>query len=159
MSNEPVWDNEKGELRILGQRHTAIDVQALCNHLDALTGPKVSEVIMHSLEFHLGKSDAARHKAANPNDTLTKLVAYLAKSDRLSGLGITNVTLPDTPLTSPITIEISNPSVKGTTGAAKSFLFSWWAGAMSSLLDREMDARDVLYDEDNNVMKCKLTTR
>ena len=139
MSEEAVWDKENGELRILGQRHTAIDAQTLCNYLDSLTGAQVAEVIMRNLEFRLGKLDAARLKGERPQATLQELVDHLARTDRFSGLGITTVSLPESSQAS-IEIEIGNPSVKGTAGAAKAFAFSWWAGALTALLDSEMEA-------------------
>ncbi len=158
MSEDAVWDTAKGELRILGQRHTAIDAQTLCDHLDSLVGVQVAEVIMHNLEFHLGKSDAARLRAGRPQATITELVENLVKSDRLSGTGITKVTLPENP-ENPILIEVSNPSVKRTTGAAKSFLFSWWAGTLTALIDREFDVKYVAYDEEKNLLKCQIVRR
>jgi hypothetical protein len=56
-------------------------------------------------------------------------------------------------------VQISNPSVKGTVGAAKAFLFSWWCGALSVLLNRELEIEDVTCDEGENVMKCKIVSR
>ena len=113
---------------------------------------------MHNLEFRLGKLDAAKLRAEKPQATLRELVEHLARTDRLSGLGVTNLTLPENPQ-SPIEIKISNPSVKGAIGAAKGFVFSWWAGALTALLDKEMDAKDVRYDEEKNVMRCQIVPR
>lgn len=155
---ETVWDTERGELRILGQRHVAIDAQTFCSHLDSLVGMQVSEVIVNNLEFRLGKRDATRLRTEKAQATLSELVEHLAKTDRLSGLGITNVRLPENSQ-SPIEIEIANPSVKGTTGAAKALAFSWWAGALSALLGKEMDVKNVLYDERRNVMKSQIGAR
>ncbi len=55
----PVWDREKGELRILGRRQTAFDAQALCEYLDSLVGVQVGEVIMSNLESRSGKQDGS----------------------------------------------------------------------------------------------------
>lgn len=151
MSEDTVWDTEKGELRILGQRHIAIDAQTLCSHLDSLVGTQVAEVIMHNLEFRLGKLDAARLKASKPHAPLPELIEQLTKSDRLSGAGVTQVTLPDAP-EDLIRCEVSNPGVKGVAGAAKSFIFSWWAGALTALYDKEWDVKNVAYDERRNVL-------
>ena len=158
MSEETVWDKEKGIIHILGQRHTAIDVQTLCNHLDSLVGAEVAEVITHNLEFRLGKLDAARLRAGKPQANLTELVEHLMKSERLSGVGRTKVTLPEDQ-ENPILIEVSDPSVKGTTGAAKTFLFSWWTGVLTALLDKEFDVKYVAYDEENNLLKCQIAKR
>src|SRR5208337_667484 len=115
--------SEKGELRILGIRLIAIDAQTLCNHLDSLVGVKVGEVIMHNLEFRLGKLDAARLKAEKPGATLNDLIEHLRMTDRLTGVGMTTVSLPEN-FSEPVEVEVANPSVKGTEGAAKSLIFS-----------------------------------
>jgi len=159
LSEETFWDTEKGVLRIGGQRHTAIDAQTLCDHLDTLVGSKVAEVIMHNLEFRLGKLDATRFRNEKPQATLQELVEYLAKTARLSGLGITNVTLLENEKSDPVQIEIANPSVKGSAGAAKAFGFSWWAGVMTTLLDKQMEPHDIFYDREKDVIRCRLVAR
>ena len=158
MSESPVWDAEKGELRILGKRHTAIDAQTLCSYLDSLVGVQVAEVIMHNLEFRLGKLDAAKLKTEKPQASLPELVEHLTKSDRLSGIGITKVTLSKAPQY-PIEIEVTNPSVKEVTGAAKAFLFGWWAGALTALFDKEFDVKSVVYDEPRDLLKGQIAAR
>jgi hypothetical protein len=150
--------SEKGELRILGMRLTAIDAQSLCNHLDSLVGVKVGEVIMHNLEFRLGKLDAARLRAEKPGAILNDLVEHLRKTDQLTGVGMTTVKLPDNP-GGEVEVEVANPSVKGAMGAAKSFIFSYWAGALTALLDKEFDMKDVEYDNEKDQMKCLITPR
>lgn len=148
--------SEKGELRILGMRLTAIDAQSMCNHLDSLVGVKVGEVIMHNLEFRLGKLDAARLKAEKPGATLNDLIEHLRMTDRLTGVGMTTVRLPENP-GGPVEVEVANPSVKATEGAAKSFIFSYWAGALSALLGKEFDMKNVIYDIEKDLMKCLIT--
>lgn len=150
--------SEKAELRILGMRLTAIDAQSLCNHLDSLVGVKVGEVIMHNLEFRLGKLDAARLRAEKPGATLNDLVEHLRRTDQLTGVGMTTVKLPDNP-GEQVEVEVANPSVKGTEGAAKSFIFSYWAGALTALLDKEFDMQNVVYDNEKDRMKCLITRR
>lgn len=158
MSEDAVWDTEKGELRILGKRHTAIDAQTLCSHLDSLVGVQVAEVIMHNLEFRLGKLDAARLRTEKTRASLPELVEHLAKSDRLSGVGITKVTLSKNPQDR-IQIEVTNPSVKAITGAAKAFLFGWWAGALTTLFDKEFDVKSVVYDESRDLLEGQIAPR
>ena len=150
--------SENGELRILGMRLTAIDAQSLCNHLDSLVGTKVGEVIMHNLEFRLGKLDAARLRAERPGTKVNDLVEHLVRTDRLTGVGVTSVRFPETP-SQPVNVEVANPSVKGTEGAAKSFIFSYWAGALTALLDKEFDVKNAVYDTEKNLMKCLITPR
>jgi hypothetical protein len=156
MSGDAV--SERGELRILGMRLTAIDAQSLCNHLDSLVGVKVGEVIMHNLEFRLGKLDAARLRAEKPGATLNDLVEHLRRTDQLTGVGMTTVKLPDNP-GDHVEVEVANPSVKGTMGAAKSFIFSYWAGALTALLDKEFDMQNVVYDNEKDLMKCLISPR
>ena len=158
MSENPVWDVEKGELRILGQRHTAIDAQTLCSFLDSLVGVQVAEVIMHNLEFRLGKLDAARVRAENTHAPLNELVEHFVKVDCLTGVGVTKVILP-VGAESPVYIEIVNPSVKGTVGAAKAFLFAWWAGALTTLYDKEFDVKSVVYDVGKNTLTGQVVLR
>ncbi len=145
-------------MRFLGKRHTAIDAQTLCNHLDSLVGIQVAQVIMHNLEFRLGKLDAAKVKVEQPRATLDQLIEHLNKMERLSGIGVTKVALPEKPQ-APIQIEVTNPSVIGTAGAAKSFVFSWWAGALTALLGKEFDVKDAVYHEEKNLLKGQIEAR
>jgi hypothetical protein len=158
MEHEVVSDPKRGELRIWGRRVMAVNAQELCNHLDTLVGLQVSEVIMHNLELRAGKLDAAKVRAEHPERTLRELVDHFVRDDGLSGLGITKVTLSEN-ANRPIEIEIANPSVKGTGGAAKAFAFSWWAGVFTALLDREMDVANFVYYADRDVMRCQMVPR
>jgi len=158
LSDDSVWEKEKGELRILGKRCTAIDVQSLCEYLNSLVGIQVAEVIMHNLEFRLGKLDAATLKANKPQANVNELMEELVKSDQLSGLGITKAKFNESADIS-ADIEVANPSVKGSAGAAKSFVFSYWAGAITALLDKEFDVKNVIYDQDRNIMKGSIVQR
>lgn len=153
-----VLDRTKAEFRLFGQRHAAVNAQALCNHLDSLVGPVVGEVIMNNLESRLGKEDAAKLLEANPKATIDELVKKLVEADLITGMGITKTTLPKDPHT-PIRVEIWNPIVRGNKGAAKSFLFSYWCGALTSILRRELEVKSVDYDEKAKVMKCEILPR
>jgi len=150
--------SEKGELRILGMRLTAIDAQSLCDHLNSLVGVKVSEVIMHNLEFRLGKLDATRLRTERPGATLNDLIEHLRTVDQLTGVGITTVRSPSN-RSEPVEVEVANPSVKGTEGAGKAFIFSYWAGALTALLDKELDMKNVVYDKEKDIMRCLITPR
>jgi hypothetical protein len=154
----PVWDREKGELRIVGRRNTAIDAQALCEYLDSLVGSQVAEVIMNNLESRSGKQDADWVRKEKPELAAKELIKFGEEWDRLAGVGATQVTLPEDE-TKPIVVEISNPSVKGDQGAAKAFLFSWWVGMISSLLGKNFEYKGVLYDREKNTMKCEIVPR
>jgi hypothetical protein len=153
-----VWDEKRGEIRILGHRHVAIDVEALCEHLDQLVGAMVAEVMMNQHEFHLGKENATRLRMANPQAAITEIVDMVAEADRLSGVGVTKVTMPQDAL-GPIEVEVSNPCVRKTTGTAKSILFSYWSGILSSLLSRKIVVGNVVYDADRNILKCTLVAK
>jgi hypothetical protein len=158
MTNDLIWDKEKGELRILGRRQTAMTPEILCNHLDSLVGVKVAEVIMHNLEYRSGKHETEMFCRDKPQATLSEMIDLLIQYDSVSGIGITKVTLPKNE-EDRIIVQISNPSVKGTIGAAKAFLFSWWCGALTTLLNRNLEIEDVTYDEEENVMRCKIVSR
>lgn len=158
MTDEMVLDRAKAELHLFGRRHAAIDPQSLCSHLDALVGTVVGEVMINSLETRLGREDGEWMRKAHPGASIRELVDELTEGDRVSGMGITKVALSDDPK-DPIRIEIWNPVVKGEKGAAKSFLFSWWCGALTAILGRELEVKSVQYDEKANTMRCEITPR
>ncbi len=158
MSEDVVWDRAKGELRILGRRHMAISPGDLCNYLDSLVGAQVAEVIINNLEFRAGKDEAALFRRERPQATVSEIIDLFIKYDSMTGVGITKVTLPENQQ-GPIVVETSNPCVKGTVGAAKALLFSWWCGALSAALGRELEARNVTYDEVKNLMRCEIVPR
>lgn len=134
-----------------------VDVQSLCDHLDTLVGVVVAEVIMSNLETRCGKEDGAKLRAANPKASVDELVKMLAELDLVTGMGITKTEVKETG--DIIRIEVWNPVVRGEKGAGKSFLFSWWCGALSSILGKELEVRSVQYDEKANIMKCEISPR
>jgi len=113
---------------------------------------------MNNLEFRLGTEDAERLRQALPGATIEELVGKLEEVDLISGMGITKTKISNDQGV-PITVEIWNPVARGNKGAAKSFLFSWWCGALTTILDREMEMRNVEYDEKANLMKCEIFRR
>lgn len=153
-----VLDKTKAELRLLGRRQAAVDAQALCDHLDSLVGSVVGEVIMNNLELWLGREDAARLREAFPRASINELVDKLVEVDLVSGMGMTKTTLNKDP-NAPITVEIWNPVARGNKGAAKSFLFSWWCGALTSIFGHELEVKSVDYDEKANLMRCEIVRR
>ena len=155
MSEDVVWDKAKGELRILGQRHVAIDIQGFCEHLDLIVGPMVAEVIMNQREFRQGKEDAASIRQEKPEAAIQELLDLFANAEPLSGIGVVKVNPPKT-APGPVDLEISNPCLKRTTGAAKSFLFSYWCGIFSELFGKEFKIDQITYDEKENSMKCRI---
>jgi hypothetical protein len=158
LSDELLWDKEKGELRILGRRQMAITPQDLCDHLDSLVGVRVSEVIINNLEFRAGKQETELLRKERASLSVKEIIDVLIRYDCLTGVGITKVTLPDGK-DWPIGLEILNPCVKGTTGAAKSLLLSWWCGSLSALLGEDFEAKNVAFDEKSNAMKCEIVPR
>ena len=155
MSEDVVWDKAKGELRILNQRHVAIDIQGFCEHLDLIVGPMVAEVIMNQREFRQGKEDAASIRQEKPEAAIQELLDMFANAEPLSGIGVVKVNPPKT-APGPVDLEISNPCLKRTTGAAKSFLFSYWCGIFSELFGKEFKIDQITYDEKENSMKCRI---
>jgi len=158
LSEDVVWDKVKGELRILGQRHVAVDIQGFCEHLNLIVGPMVAEVVMNQHEFRQGKDDAASIRQEKPEAAIQELLDSFANAEALSGIGVVKVTIPEAS-PGPIDVEISNPCVKRTTGAAKSFLFSYWCGLFTQLLGKEFKINEVAYDENKNLMKCRIIPR
>ena len=158
MSDDVVWDKAKGELRILGQRHAVVDIQGLCEHLDLIVGPMVAEVVMNQHMFRQGKEDAASIRQRKPEAAIRELLDSFANAEALSGAGVVKVRIPEASL-GPIDVEILNPCVKRTTGAAKSFLFSYWCGLFTQLLGKEFKIDQVAYDENKNLMKCRIIPR
>jgi len=158
VTDEMVLDRAKAELHLFGRRHAAIDPQSLCSHLDLLVGQVVGEVMINSLETRLGREDGEWMRNAHPNASARELVDMLIHGDLVSGMGITRAALPDDSK-DPIRVEIWNPIVKGEKGAAKSFLFSWWCGALMAILGRELEVRTVQYDEQANTIRCEIAPR
>jgi hypothetical protein len=149
---------EKGELRILGRRHIAIGAEALCRHLESCVGRKVAEVIMNNHGVRLGKEEAEYVRAKNPQATVQQILDILLQSDRMSGFGMTKITLPVNN-SDPVNVEVENPAITGTEGAAKMLAFSYWAGALSLLLGREFEIGDATYDQVSSQLKGQLIVR
>jgi len=150
-----VHDTMKCELRIFGQRHVAVDVQALCDHLDMLVGTAVAEVIVNQHEFRLGKEDAARIRQERPQASLRELVDSLIRAECLSGVGMVKVRIPENSV-GPVDLDISNPCVKRTAGPYRSIVFSYWCGVFTCLLGKEFKAEYVAYDRDRDLLKCRM---
>jgi hypothetical protein len=135
-----------------------MNIDALCNHLDVLVGTKVAEVIVRKLELQEGMEEAELFFREHPNAKVEDFTNYLTKYDALTGVGLTSVNISSNPKLQ-ITIEISKPYVKKTEGSLKSLIFSWWCGALSSALKRELDIESTTYDATKDVLKCTLGHR
>jgi hypothetical protein len=156
MVDDVVLDRAKGELRILGERNMALNVEALCRHLDGLVGQSVAEVIIRNHEFRLGKEDAERRGKETANSSTEEIIEYFKENDVLSGAGVTKCTVqPD----KTVLVEISNPCVKETTGAAKSLLFGYWSGVLSQLFGKEYDTTQVHFNESKDIMSALIAPR
>jgi hypothetical protein len=158
LSERLTLDEVRGEVSVLGQRHAVVDMRALLNHLDILVGSQVAEVIVRSLEMKLGKEDAIRIHQENPKASIAENIKRLIESDRYSGFGLTNVVLTNDK-SGRIPVEVLNPYLRGTVGAARVFHIAWWAGVVSGLLNREFEIEDVVFDETKNLIKCDLVPR
>lgn len=151
-----VWDRAKGELQIVGKRHVALDAEALCRHLDDLVGMPVAEVIVRNHEVRLGKEDAERHRKEKPDASVEEIIATVRESDLLSGIGLTKFTVQGD---QSVLVEISNPCVNETAGAAKSLLFGYYSGVFSFLFGKEYDEVDVKFNKSSNVLSARLVPR
>jgi hypothetical protein len=158
LSDKVDCDETKGELKLGGRRYILMSMDALCNHLDLLVGTKVAEVIMRKLELQEATEEAERFFQEHANAKVEDFINYLIKYDALSGVGLPSVNISSNP-NAPITIEISNPYTKKTEGSMKSLLFSWWCGALSSALKRELDIWSTTYDATKDILKCTLVYR
>ena len=158
MSEKPVSDKAKGELHIAGQRRVAIDMQSLCDHLDLIVGANVAEVIMNQHQLRQGRNDAARIRQGRSEATIQQIVELITDAESLSGVGVVKVIAPETSQ-GYVDLEISNPCVKRTAGAAKSFLSSYWCGVFTELVGKEFKINKVTYDENKNSMKCRIVLR
>ena len=152
----PTWNRDKGELTILGRRHSAFDIQPFCNYMDQLVGEKVAEVMMKNLQLRLGKEDGAWLKKEHPKANLIELINLASEWDRLAGYGSTKASVNDY---NSISLTVSNPAIKGTKGAAKAFLFAWWAGVIGSFIEKDCDYSNVAYDQTANTMECEVGPR
>jgi hypothetical protein len=150
------WNPENGELVISGRRHMAIDIQALCRHVDLLVGPRVAAVIFNQHWFRLGREDAARIKVKKSTSDYSEIVDELVQHDRLLGSGVTKLTMPPNP-NSPIELEISNPCLESSEGAGKAILTSYWCGVFTFLLGREVIASKLTFD--HKVARCRLEVK
>jgi hypothetical protein len=126
--------------------------------LDALVGGQVAEVIVKNLQSHIGRDDGSWLRKEKPQLGLHELVKVISEWDRMAGIRATQATVVESEPNS-VVLEVSNPAVKGSTGAAKAFLFAWWAGVVSSLLGTDFDYANVVYDEAANVMRCQIVPR
>lgn len=156
--NETSWDKEKGELRIHGKRHIAIEAEALCEHLDSLVGMKVGAVILNQHEFRLGKEDASRILQERPGASVQDVAKLVAELDRLSGVGIITLSISENP-SARIICEIANPVVHETDGTARALIASYWCGVFSQLLGRPFETKHGTYDEATDVVKYYLEPR
>jgi hypothetical protein len=128
----------------------------LCKHLDILVGQTLAEVIIKNHEFRLGKEDAERHRRESANASTEQIIEFFKENDLASGVGVTKCTVePD----KSVLVEISNPCVKQTSGAAKALLFGYWSGAISTLFGKEYDTTEVQFNESKNVISALIAPR
>jgi hypothetical protein len=133
-------------------------VQQFCDFTDVLVGAKVGEVMMKNLQARLGREDGAWLRKQNPQASLDELIRIASEWGLMAGFGATQATL-GAPGPNSVTLSVSNPAVKGSKGAAKAFLFAWWAGMITSFLRKAFDYENVVYDEAANTMKCEVVPR
>ena len=158
MNSRLIVNEEKGELFIDGHRRVAIEIITLLDFMDSLIGTRVAEVMMNNIESRLGKQDCQHILNAKPQASINEIASDLVESDRVAGIGVTKITFPeDKP--NEILIETANPCVTKTTGGAKSFSTSYYCGAFSLFLRKELEVRDLVYDPKANVRKFRLTAR
>jgi hypothetical protein len=118
----------------------------------------VGEVIMKNLETRLGKEDGIWLRKENPQLPPSDLINIITEWDRISGIGTTEATLVgDEP--NLVLLEMSNPIIKTDHGTSRAFLFGWWAGLLTSILGKDFEYMNVVYDAAKDHMKCELVPR
>jgi len=143
--------------QILGRRHVAVDIEALCEHLDQLVGPQVAEVIMSHHEVRLGKEDAELERKEHPDVSPMEIIGKLAETWHLSGMRDVQAKLDENG--PELVVSIVNPCLRKTEGSAKSFLFSHWCGALSVILGGVFEIKNVTYDSQKDVMSARIVSR
>jgi len=153
-----VLAQEKGELLLHGRRHVAIDMEAFIGYLNSMVGHQIADVMFTSIQYQIGKQDCRRIRLGRLVASPIAIIDDMIRSDLSSGVGIVKVNLPQNG-TDPILMELSNPCVKTILGAGRSFDFAYWAGALAVLFGTELDVKDVTYDPESNVKRCRLIAR
>jgi hypothetical protein len=153
-----LYDETKGELSIEGQRYVAIQVKAMCQHLDSLVGTKLAETVMNNHQRRQGVENAERIRELNPNAKIEEILMILTEDDRIAGFGVPKVTITGG-VEQPAKFEIYNPVTTATEGAGKVFMVSYWAGALSVLLGQEVDPTNTVYDPAKNTLSCSFLRR
>ncbi len=146
------------EIRILGKRHAAVDVEALCSHLDLIVGKKVAEVMINQHMSSLGEEDAQKARTQNPQATAQEVFDTLAHADCMAGIGMTRITTKGDSV-GEVDVEISNPCLKQVEGSAKAFLFSYWCGVSAYLFANRFRLNYVVYDEARDLIRCQIVPR
>jgi hypothetical protein len=113
---------------------------------------------MKNLELQEGKEEAERFVRDHPDAKVDEFLDLMKRYDASSGVGITSVRFSENQ-EGAIFIEILNPYIKRTSGSSKSLLFSWWCGALSAILHRELDLGSITYDASSDILKCTISPR
>jgi len=158
------WLKNRAEIILFdngfNQRLGAINIQALCDLLDNLYGPMVSATTMKYLEFNRGKQEASKVALERQSSSIVDLVKEIIKINRITGMGITEVSLPNNSNgTGAYIVEVQNPIVKKAEGAAGVFLISYWAGALTSIIGKQLEVKTISYDESRDVIVGELATK
>jgi hypothetical protein len=149
------WYKEKAEFQLLGQRLGVVNVQSFCTYLDALFGRMVAATTMRHLQYKLGREDGSELALENSGSPLREVIKMAIETDQLRGMGLAKVFIPSSS-NGAYVVEVRNPIVKQTEGASGAFLSSYWAGALSGLLEKEMQVENVNYDQKQDVMSIQI---
>lgn len=150
------FDEAKGEIRAHGRRFTTIDLVGLCRHLDSLVGEKIAGVIAETHGRETGKDDLTNVRANNSNANFEEIVEALIAGGVHGGHGIAKLrTCEDE--TTPISLEITNPVIRASTGTCVKLVLAYWEGALSELLGKTLEMTDVSYEASKNILKCRFT--
>ena len=87
--------------------------------------------------------------------TIGEMVEELTEGEILAGFGVVRLITRDEEDSVPVELEMRNPIVKASTGTSVTFVLAYWAGALSTLLNKRLDATDTTYDPNTDILKCK----
>ena len=152
------FDEANAEILVFGKRCVTIDLEGLCKHLDNLVGERVAATIVGNHCRQTGRehvTDLREALKGNPTPpTFDEIIEELVEGDILNGYGVVKLKMRDDERV-PVEFEMRNPIIKASTGTTVRFLLSYWLGAIGAVLNKTLDATDVTYDPNSEVLKCR----
>jgi len=154
------FDEANAEILVFGRRCVTIDLDGFCKHLNQLVGEKVATTIVgnHNRQVGMEHVRALRETLrGNPTPpTFGEIIEELTEGEILAGYGVVNMKIREDEKV-PVELEMRNPIIKASTGTAVKFVLAYWVGVLSALLNKTLDATEISYDADTDVLRCQFT--